>query len=100
MPLQEERDSFEVPMLPVFVHERLSTRAIIESIEIDKLGLSAEICDYLESKNLWCIGHLIEYTYDNLLKLDDMTPDIANRIVEKLQNKFGITLPLEQENTD
>ena len=33
-----ERESFEVPTLPLFVHERLSTRAIIETLKSHKVG--------------------------------------------------------------
>ena len=33
-----ERPEFEVPTLPLFVHERLSTRAIIETLKSHKIG--------------------------------------------------------------
>jgi adenine-specific DNA-methyltransferase len=33
-----ERESFDVPTLPLFVHERLSTRAIIETLKSHKVG--------------------------------------------------------------
>jgi adenine-specific DNA-methyltransferase len=33
-----ERSEFEVPTLPLFVHERLSTRAVIETLKSHKIG--------------------------------------------------------------
>lgn len=33
-----ERQSFEVPTLPLFIHERLSTKAIIETVKGHKKG--------------------------------------------------------------
>jgi adenine-specific DNA-methyltransferase len=36
-----ERLSFDVPTLPLFIHERLSTKAIIETLKGHRIDLTA-----------------------------------------------------------
>ncbi|GCA81444.1 site-specific DNA-methyltransferase [Microcystis aeruginosa] len=58
-----ERESFEVPTLPLFVHERLSTRAIIETLKSHKIGSDQLILDLFNDPQ-WSISDQILKAYE------------------------------------
>lgn len=58
-----ERESFEVPTLPLFVHERLSTRAIIETLKSHKIGSDQLILDLFNDPQ-WSISDQILRAYE------------------------------------
>jgi adenine-specific DNA-methyltransferase len=60
---KSERESFEVPTLPLFVHERLSTRAIIETLKSHKIGSDQLILDLFNDPQ-WSISDQILRAYE------------------------------------
>jgi adenine-specific DNA-methyltransferase len=60
---KSERESFEVPTLPLFVHERLSTRAIIETLKSHKIG-SDQLMLNLFNDPQWSISDQILRAYE------------------------------------
>ena len=60
---KSERESFEVPTLPLFVHERLSTRAIIETLKSHKIGSDQLILDLFNDPQ-WSISDQILKAYE------------------------------------
>ncbi|MBD2137027.1 site-specific DNA-methyltransferase [Anabaena sp. FACHB-1237] len=68
-----ERLSFDVPTLPLFVHERLSTRAIIETLKSHKSQLPAEQLN-LFSDPQWSIT-------DQILRAYEHQGDWVNRMI-------------------
>ncbi len=69
-----EKLSFEVPTLPLFVHERLSTRAIIETLKSHKVGGDQLSLFDLFSDPKWSIT-------DQILKAYEYQGDWVNRMV-------------------
>jgi adenine-specific DNA-methyltransferase len=59
-----ERESFDVPTLPLFVHERLSTRAIIETLKSHKVGGDQLNLFELFSDPQWSISDQILKAYE------------------------------------
>jgi adenine-specific DNA-methyltransferase len=59
-----ERESFDVPTLPLFVHERLSTRAIIETLKSHKVGGDQLSLFELFSDPQWSISDQILKAYE------------------------------------
>lgn len=59
-----ERESFQVPTLPLFVHERLSTRAIIETLKSHKVEENQPTQMELFSDPQWSIGDQILKAYE------------------------------------
>jgi adenine-specific DNA-methyltransferase len=59
-----ERLSFDVPTLPLFVHERLSTRAIIETLKGHRLGGNQLSLFDLFSDPQWSISDQIMKAYE------------------------------------
>ncbi|MCF3578537.1 site-specific DNA-methyltransferase [Planktothrix agardhii] len=68
-----ERLSFDVPSLPLFVHERLSTRAIIETLKSHKTGGHQLVLD-LFSDPQWSIT-------DQILKAYEYQDKWVNRMI-------------------
>ncbi|MFM7906404.1 MAG: site-specific DNA-methyltransferase, partial [Microcystis sp.] len=60
---KSERESFEVPTLPLFVHERLSTRAIIETLKSHKIGSDQLKLDLFNDPQ-WSISDQILRAYE------------------------------------
>jgi adenine-specific DNA-methyltransferase len=69
-----ERLSFDVPTLPLFVHERLSTRAIIETLKSHKVGSEQLSLFELFSDPKWSIT-------DQILKAYEYHGDWVNRMI-------------------
>ena len=69
-----ERLSFDVPTLPLFVHERLSTRAIIETLKSHKVGAEQLTLFDLFSDPKWSIT-------DQILKAYEYQGDWVNRMI-------------------
>ena len=69
-----ERLSFDVPTLPLFVHERLSTRAIIETLKSHKIGAEQLSLLDLFSDPQWSIT-------DQILKAYEYQGDWVNRMI-------------------
>ena len=90
-----ERLSFEVPTLPLFVHERLSTRAIIETLKSHKIGSEQLSLFELFSDPKWSITPAEEILVDR--------PEVDNSIV-RVCSPFTIegTIPppVEMEDQD
>ncbi|MFM8299376.1 MAG: DNA methyltransferase, partial [Microcystis aeruginosa] len=60
---KSERESFEVPTLPLFVHERLSTRAIIETLKSHKISSDQLKLDLFNDPQ-WSISDQILRAYE------------------------------------
>ncbi|MFP4336992.1 MAG: site-specific DNA-methyltransferase [Halothece sp.] len=69
-----ERLSFDIPTLPLFVHERLSTRAIIETLKTHKVGGNQLNLFDLFNDPEWSIT-------DQILKAYDHKGDWVNRMI-------------------
>jgi adenine-specific DNA-methyltransferase len=69
-----ERESFEVPTLPLFVHERLSTRAIIETLKSHKIGSNQLNLFDLFNDPQWSIS-------DQILKAYEYQDKWVNRMI-------------------
>jgi adenine-specific DNA-methyltransferase len=69
-----ERLSFDVPTLPLFVHERLSTRAIIETLKSHKIGKEQLTLFDLFSDPQWSIT-------DQILRAYEYQGDWVNRMI-------------------
>lgn len=68
-----ERLSFEVPTLPLFIHERLSTRAILETIKGHKRGKQLSLFDLFADRE-----HPI---HDQLLRAYEHANGWVNRMI-------------------
>lgn len=64
-----ERLSFDVPTLPLFVHERLSTKAIIETLKMhrkDKGAVQASLMDFFNEADLSAVDKVLKsYEYQD-----------------------------------
>ncbi|MDD3293132.1 MAG: site-specific DNA-methyltransferase [Geobacteraceae bacterium] len=64
-----ERLSFDVPTLPLFVHERLSTKAIIETLKVhrkDKGAVQASLMDFFNEADLSAVDKVLKsYEYQD-----------------------------------
>ena len=69
-----ERLSFDVPTLPLFIHERLSTRAIIETLKSHKVGAEQLNLFDLFSDPKWSIT-------DQILKAYEYQGNWVNRMI-------------------
>ncbi|QOV21981.1 site-specific DNA-methyltransferase [Anabaenopsis elenkinii] len=69
-----ERLSFDVPTLPLFIHERISTRAIIETLRSHKIGTNNLPLFDLFSDPQWSIT-------DQILKAYEYQGDWVNRMI-------------------
>ncbi|MDH6097371.1 DNA methyltransferase [Anabaenopsis sp. FSS-46] len=69
-----ERLSFDVPTLPLFIHERISTRAIIETLRTHKIGTNNLPLFDLFSDPQWSIT-------DQILKAYEYQGDWVNRMI-------------------
>lgn len=69
-----ERLSFDVPTLPLFIHERISTRAIIQTLRSHKIGTNNLPLFDLFSDPQWSIT-------DQILKAYEYQGDWVNRMI-------------------
>ena len=62
---------------------------------IEKLELSVKAFNCLKRAPINSIGALLDYTQEDLLEIKNFGQDSANEAIQKLPEKFGIILPIE-----
>jgi DNA-directed RNA polymerase subunit alpha len=61
----------------------------LSSISIEVLGLSICAKKVLKSANILTIADLVRYSYSDLLALKNLGRELANEVIENLENRFG-----------
>ena len=67
-------------------------------IPIEELQLSVRAYNCLKRAQINSVADLIDYSQEDLLEIKNFGQKSAEEVVEALQKRLGITLPLERIN--